>query len=42
MKDDIINKLEDLIAEFNSNYCDDYADGIIDGLIIAIRIIKEQ
>ena len=42
MNNDIISKLEELIAEFNNNYCDEYADGVVDGLIMAIRLLKEQ
>lgn len=42
MKEDIIDKLQSIINELNNNYCDDYADGVIDGLIIAIRTIKES
>lgn len=40
--EEIVKQLEDVIKELKDNYCDDYADGVIDGLLIAIRTIKGE
>ena len=40
--EDIIEELQSIINELNSNYNDEYAEGVIDGLIIAINTIKNR
>ena len=42
MNDDIISRLQDIINELKDNYFDDYGDGVVDGLIIAINTIKDM
>lgn len=37
-----INKLEEIIKEHMTGARDDYIDGVMDGLLIAIKVLEDE